>query len=83
MCKTNQPICKLYACSVEEFQRKPYTRQLTVSYLYQSGKFSVPFIRLCGKWLKDAGFSTKDKIRVIVKDNLLVLEPVMSRPKIG
>ena len=38
-------------CKVE-----PYSRQLTVSYL-QSCNGSVPFIRLCGKWLKDAGFS--------------------------
>jgi len=54
---------------------EPYSRQLTVSYLHQLNG-SVPFIRLCGKWLKDAGFSVDDKINVTVKDNLLVLEPV-------
>ena len=54
----------------------PYFRQLTVSYMYQSGKFSVPFIRLCGKWLEDAGFSVEDKVKITVKDNLLILEPV-------
>ena len=56
--------------------QKPYARQLTVSYMYQSGKFEVPFIRICGKWLKDAGFSVDDKVRVIVEDNLLILETV-------
>ena len=57
---------------------KPYARKLTVSYSYQSGKGSVPFIRLCGKWLEKAGFSVKDKVKVkiTVKDNLLILEPV-------
>ena len=31
--------------------QNPYARQLTVSYMYQSGKFEVPFIRICGKWV--------------------------------
>jgi len=57
------------------FKVEPYNRQLTVSYLHQLNG-SVPFIRLCGKWLKDAGFSVDDKVKVTVKDNLLVLEPV-------
>ena len=56
--------------------QKPYARQLTVSYMYQSGKFEVPFIRICGKWLEDAGFSVNNKVRVIVEDNLLILETV-------
>ena len=79
----NQSECKPYVCAEKEFQRKPYcppprpyTRQLTVSCLFQSNNVNVPFIRLCGKWLKDAGFSIDDKVRVTVKDNLLVLEPV-------
>ena len=54
---------------------KPDSRQLTVSYLYQLNS-AVPFIRLCGKWLKDAGFSIDDKVVVTIKDNLLILEPV-------
>jgi hypothetical protein len=57
------------------FNVKPYSRQLTVSYLYQLNG-TVPFIRLCGKCLKGAGFSIEDKVKVTVKDNLLVLEPV-------
>ena len=83
MYQFNQSKCKPYACNVKEFQRKPYcppprpySRQLTVSYLSNSNSLNVPFIRLCGKWLKDAGFSIDDKIKVTVKDNLLVLEPV-------
>ena len=83
MFQTNQSKCKPYACAVKEFHRKPYSQQprpysrkLTVSYLSNSNSVNVPFIRLCGKWLKDAGFSIDDKIKVTVKDNLLVLEPV-------
>ena len=56
--------------------KKPYARQITVSYRYQSGKFEVPFIRICGKWLEDAGFSVNNKVKVIVNDNLLILETV-------
>jgi hypothetical protein len=44
--------------------------------MYQAGKYEVPFIRICGKWLKDAGVSVKSKVKVTVKDNLLILETV-------
>jgi len=77
MYQSNQSNCKPYACAVKELERKPYSppprpysRQLTVSYL----SHSVPFIRLCGKWLKDAGFSVNDKVKVTVEDDLLLLE---------
>ena len=53
---------------------EPYSRQLTVSYLYQLN-CAVPFIRLCGKWLEEAGFSIEDKVNVTVRDNLLMIEP--------
>jgi len=79
MYQSNQSNCKPYACAVKEFERKPYSspprpysRQLTVSYL----SYGMPFIRLCGKWLKDAGFSVNDKVKVTVKDDLLLLELV-------
>jgi hypothetical protein len=83
MYQFNQSKCKPYVCTVKEVQRKPYcplprpyTRQLTISYLSQSNNVNVPFIRLCGKWLEDAGFSVDDKIKITVKDKLLVLEAV-------
>ena len=28
------------------------------------------------RWTRDAGFSVDDKVKIIVKDNLLILEPV-------
>ena len=83
MYQINQSKCKPYACRVKEFQRKPYcppptpyNRKLTVSYLSHSNRVHVPFIRLCGKWLESAGFTVNDKIRITVKDNLLILEPI-------
>ena len=82
--QSSQSNAKLYsyAASKEVLRKpycppsKPYIRKLTVSYLYQSGKSYVPFIRLCGKWLNDAVFSVHDKVKVTVKDNLLILAPV-------
>ena len=85
MFQSNQYKVKPYPCAVsikEVFRKpycppsKPYARQLTVSYMHQSGKFRVPFIRICGKWLEDAGFSVDNKVKITVKDDLLILEPV-------
>ncbi len=53
---------------------KPYIRRLSVSYLYQSGRPDIPFIRLHGKWLKDAGFFPSDRISVTVEKQKLVIE---------
>jgi len=61
-----------------------HVRQLTVSYLSRprGGKclysrhliVSVPFIRLCGKWLEDAGFFPSDRISIKVENRKLVIE---------
>ncbi len=51
-----------------------HVRQLTVSYLYQSGRPDIPFIRLHGKWLKDAGFLPFDQISVTIEQKKLVIE---------
>jgi hypothetical protein len=53
---------------------KPYIRRLSVSYLFQSGRPDIPFIRLHGKWLKDAGFLPFDQISVKVENQKLVIE---------
>jgi hypothetical protein len=54
-----------------------HTRTLTVGETFQRrtrGETGVPFIRLCGKWLADAGFRVGDSIRVsVVKDRLLLI----------
>lgn len=85
MYQSNQSKCKPYPCAALKKEAaprkffhspppKPYVRQLAISYLFHSGR--VPLIRLCGKWLKDAGFAVNDKVKVTVKDNLLILEPM-------
>ncbi len=51
-----------------------HVRWLTLSYLYQSGRPDIPFIRLYGKWLKDAGFFPFDRISVTVEQKKLVIE---------
>jgi hypothetical protein len=54
-----------------------HTRTLTVGETFQRrtrGETRVPFIRLSGKWLADAGFRVGDSIRVsVVKDRFLVI----------
>jgi hypothetical protein len=36
----------------------------------------VPFIRLSGSWLKDAGFSIGNNYRVEINQNKLILEVI-------
>jgi hypothetical protein len=58
-------------------QQVSHTRMLTVGETFQRrirGETGVPFIRLSGKWLVDAGFRVGDSIRVsVVKDRYLVI----------
>lgn len=52
-------------------------RTLTVSTLYYRPICCtteyVPFIRLCGKWLRQAGFEPGEKVGVIVVNKTLVI----------
>ena len=58
-------------------------RRLTVGYSNQethSSKAklptrSVPYVRLCGLWLKDAGFAIGQRIRVEVSEGRLTIVP--------
>ncbi len=47
-------------------------RHLTVS-LYPESRPRRPFIRLCGHWLRDAGFLPKMKIKVEVEHGKIVI----------
>ena len=59
-------------------------RQLTVGYHYPEPRAStpnlpsqpVPYVRLYGCWLKDAGFTIGQRIRVEVNEGRLTIEPV-------
>jgi hypothetical protein len=57
--------------------RKPSTkpRRLTVGYSHTDTPFvGVPYLRLRGHWLEDAGFTIGDKVKVEVKESRLMIE---------
>ena len=61
-------------------QQVSHTRTLTVGETLQRrshGETVVPFIRLSGKWLEDAGFRVGDAIRVSVMDDGLIIDHCM------
>lgn len=43
-----------------------------------NGLKEIPFIRLTGVWLHNAGFSIDSKVDVIVDDNLLIIKPAIT-----
>ena len=54
----------------------PAIHKVSVSYLYASnngGSEKVPYIRLSGKWLKNAGFEIGDTCYVTVDNSRLVI----------
>lgn len=53
-------------------------RTLTVSKLFRPLKWNtqfVPFIRLGGNWLTQAGFNPGEKVTVRVENGALIIEP--------
>jgi hypothetical protein len=52
-------------------------RRLTVSYFvtYTPG-VSVPYMRLCGRWLQDAGFVIGRHVKIEVGEGRLMIEQV-------
>ena len=53
-------------------QQVSHTRTLTVGETFQR-ETAVPFIRLSGRWLAEAGFHVGDSIRVSVVKNRLCI----------
>lgn len=61
-------------------------RELKISYLnVDRGRYlfdnlqkrnKVPYLKLSGLWLENAGFTISSKVHIIVKNNLLVIECV-------
>jgi toxic protein SymE len=52
-------------------------RRLTVGYKpLKSPGVEVPYLRLRGRWLKDAGFEIGRSVRVDVSEGRLTIEPV-------
>jgi len=42
-----------------------------------------PYIRLTGKWLRDNGFEIGDRVRVTVRERLIVIEAIVEREQKG
>jgi toxic protein SymE len=59
-------------------------RRLKVGYSYPDSRASqpssptkpMPYLRLCGLWLKAAGFTIGQNVRVEVSEGRLLIEPV-------
>ncbi|MCD7977054.1 MAG: type I toxin-antitoxin system SymE family toxin, partial [Tannerellaceae bacterium] len=43
---------------------------------YKGPGTNVPFLRISGRWLEEAGFPIDCKVDVIVDNNLLIIKPV-------
>lgn len=66
---------------------KVQIRSLKVSYLSVEkerlsfdtweNRNKVPYLKLSGKWLEDAGFSISCKVDIIVDNNLLIIKPTV------
>ncbi len=77
----NKPVAKN-----QEVLPAVYVRPMTVSYIsaererltfetYQN-RNKVPYLRLSGTWMHEAGFKISSKVNVIVKNNLLIIENI-------
>lgn len=77
--KSNKSVAKKKSVSIAVKIRK-----LTVSYkqvekdrltfgTWKNAK-RVPYLKLSGQWMEDAGFAISNKVHVIVRNNLLIIE---------
>jgi toxic protein SymE len=60
-------------------ERTPYAKARRLKVGYASGDqpgSDVPFLRLCGRWLRDAGFPIGRNVKVEVSEGRLTIEPV-------
>ena len=56
------------------------SRRLTVSYLPAPWPDPLPYLRLRGRWLEQAGFAVGAQIRVRVEPHRLILEVIDEEP---
>lgn len=58
-------------------ERKQQHRLIKLQSLHRNYNYKpVPFLRLSGKWLQQAGFSIDTTVTVTVEDNLLIIQPI-------
>lgn len=59
-----------------------HTRQVTVHYKsLRSSNSQVPCINLSGIWLDDLGFTIGQKVNIIVRQHLLIIELPLGKDK--
>lgn len=60
---------------------KKHERKLKVGYKFQNRAFHqmvmMPEIKLCGKWLKESGFTEGQEVKVVVENQKLVIVPII------
>jgi toxic protein SymE len=55
------------------------SRHATISGLFRRNRWSfsiVPFLRLSGKWLHEAGFPTGSRVQVVVEPGSITIRPL-------
>jgi toxic protein SymE len=53
---------------------KIYSKYRPVASSYQSR--IVPELRLCGAWLEQSGFKIGEQVRIVIKDQEIIIKPV-------
>lgn len=62
--------------SVVHLRRLKVSSQSVTCKNSRNGLKDIPFLRLTGVWLDQAGFSIDTKVDIIVDNNLLIIKPV-------
>ena len=43
---------------------------------YNHVSIGVPMLRISGKWLKEYGFKAGEQVNIIIREELLVIQPI-------
>jgi len=62
--------------AVKPIKKPSNVRRLKISsYIFvNKTKSTFPYLRLCGKWLQDAGFLPEQYVNITVSENKLIIE---------
>ena len=62
---------------------KKQERKLKVGYKFQERAYRqsviTPEIKLCGKWLKESGFSEGQDVKIVVQNKKLIITPILEQ----
>ncbi len=64
---------------IRHLKIQPFYRQSQSRFLKKPQPRVVPDIRLCGNWLKEAGFQPQEYARVTVMDHVLIVETLVHK----